>query len=143
MHTEHLQNVKPTAVFGGWLVAAAVTSLIVLILVGFELIPDPEVVVGPVSALTTLVVGFWVGGFFAGVRAVQAPVLHGIAIGLTSLLVWVLLNILAAVLPVPTDWSSITTGLALGAILTQIAAAVIGALMGYNVALRGRPGLAE
>ena len=31
MHTEHLQNVHPVRVLGGWLFAVAVTSVVVLV----------------------------------------------------------------------------------------------------------------
>lgn len=34
MHTEHLQNVHTARVLAGWLVAIAVTSLIILALIG-------------------------------------------------------------------------------------------------------------
>jgi hypothetical protein len=40
-------------------------------------------------------------------------------------------------------WTGLTPARAVGLLLAQIAAAVVGALLGYNVALRGKPGLSE
>src|SRR5690606_8366281 len=98
---------------------------------------------GGVWAFLAVLLGFWAGGVFTGLRAVQAPVLHGVAIGIASLVAWVAANLLASALPEAPTWTSLTPGLALGLLLAQMAAAVIGALMGYSIALRGRPGLTE
>ena len=142
MHTEHLQNVRATRVLAGWLVAIAVTSLAGLVLVGFQL-SDVTSQVGTAWTILAVVVGFWAGGFFAGFRALQAPVLHGVAIGLTTLVVWVLVNVIVGVAFHTAGWTGLTARLAVALILAQIAAAVVGALMGYNLALRGKPGLSE
>jgi hypothetical protein len=70
-------------------------------------------------------------------------VLHAAGIGLTSLAAWALLNALAALFFGEWSWPSLTPQLAIGLLFTQIAAAMLGALVGYNVAVRGRPGLGE
>lgn len=142
MHTEHLQNVRATRVAAGWLVAVAVTSLAALVAVGFQLV-DAAAQFSTTWSLATVIVGFFAGGFFAGFRAIQAPILHGIAIGLASLVVWVVVNAIASVAFGALEWAGLTAGLAVALVLAQMVAAVIGALMGYNIALRGKPGLSE
>jgi hypothetical protein len=98
---------------------------------------------GPVSSLIAVVVGFWLGGFSTGFRSLQAPILYGIGIGLTSLVAAAGLNAIMSLLDPDVVLAEITPGLTVALLLAQIAAAVVGALMGYNVALRGKPTLAE
>jgi hypothetical protein len=143
MHTEHLQNVRTTRVFTGWLVAIAVTSLLALAFAGTGVLGSDATSMTTVGSLIAVIVGFWAGGFFAGFRAIEAPILHGVGIGLTSLVVWAVLNIVVAVAFRGIGWTGLTPALAVGLMLAQIAAAVVGALLGYNVALRGKPGLSE
>lgn len=143
MHTEHLQNVRSTRVFTGWLVAIAVTSLLALAFAGTGALGSGADTVSTLSSVIAVVVGFWAGGFFAGFRAIEAPILHGVGIGLTSLVVWAALNVVVAVAFDGIGWTGMTPSLAVGLMLAQIAAAVVGALIGYNVALRGKPGLSE
>jgi hypothetical protein len=146
MHSEHLQNVTVGRVVGAWLVAIAVTSLVMLVMTSLGL-PTVE---GETSwwSLAAVAIGFFVGGMFSGMRALQAPVLHGIAIGLTSLVAWVLIN--AFVYGVVANdaravhiETALTPALTVALLLVQIVAAVLGALIGYNIALRGKPGLSE
>ena len=141
MHTEHLQNVRLTRVIAGWLVAIAISSLLVFMLLAAGFL-DGDSGDSWWSALVVLI-GFWAGGFFAGFRAMQAAILHGIAIGLTSLIVWFVLNVAATLFVPDFRWASLTPRLAIGLLLAQMTAAVIGALMGYNTATRGRPSLEE
>ncbi|MEO5511737.1 MAG: hypothetical protein ABIV28_07745 [Longimicrobiales bacterium] len=142
MHSEHLQNVTVGRVVGGWLVAIAVTSLVMLVLTALGM---SDVEAGWWS-LIAVVAGFFVGGMFSGMRALQAPVLHGIAIGLTSLVAWVVVNVIAYGLASGSfvlGWASMSATMTLALLLAQIVAAVVGALIGYNIALRGKPGLSE
>ena len=85
MHSEHLTNVHPGWVAGGWLISIAVASAAYLILVGLGLASghgdDAGWVVASVAA------GFFVGGFFVGVRWAEAPILHGLIFGLVSVVV--------------------------------------------------------
>ena len=77
MHSEHLENVRPVTVVAAWLVAVAVTSLILLALVALNLVdaaaPSTR------AAMAAVALGFIAGGFFAGMRAAAAPILHGVA----------------------------------------------------------------
>lgn len=142
MHTEHLQNVRTTRVLAGWLVAIAVTSLVILALIGLGLLQGVADA-GTFWSLIAVLAGFFAGGFFAGFRAIQAPVLHGVAIGLTSLVMWVAVNLITSVTLPDFGWQSLTPSLAITMLLVQLVAAVVGALLGYNLALRGKPGLSE
>jgi hypothetical protein len=146
MHSEHLQNVTVGRVVGAWLVAIAVTSLVMLVMSALGL----SSVDGETSwwSLIAVAIGFFVGGMFSGMRALQAPVLHGIAIGLTSLVAWVLINALMYGLIADDSTfiqydGALTPALTVALLLVQIVVAVLGALIGYNIALRGKPGLSE
>ncbi|HEX6133094.1 MAG TPA: hypothetical protein VFZ24_03860 [Longimicrobiales bacterium] len=143
MHTEHLQNVTFGRVFAAWLVAVAVSSLVALLFISMGMLTDDT---GPVSTLWSTIavlIGFFAGGFFAGFRAIEAPILHAAGIGLMSLVVWFVLNVLVTLFFDSWAWSSLTPQLAVGLLFAQLAAAILGALLGYNIALRGRPGLSE
>ncbi len=141
MHTEHLQNVRAGTVLGGWLVAVAVSSLLAFVFVASGFFDSPRG--DTLWASVAVVLGFWAGGFYAGMRAMQAAILHGIAIGLTSIVAWFVLNALAALFFRGFGWEALTPALAVGLLVAQIAAAVVGALMGYNVATRGKASLEE
>ncbi|HKJ02916.1 MAG TPA: hypothetical protein VJ997_10690, partial [Longimicrobiales bacterium] len=86
MQTEHVGNLHPGWVLGGWLIAVAVTSVAYLSLVGVGLFPQGAAAVFGVAL--AMAVGFFVGGLFVGLRWMDAPILHGAAITLVSLLVW-------------------------------------------------------
>ena len=143
MHTEHLTNVSPGRVVAGWLVAAAVTSLIAFALMALGRIGEDANGAGTWWSLLAVLAGFFAGGFFTGFRAIQAPILHAVGIGLMSLVVWAVLNAVAALFFRDWSWSSLTPQLTVALLLAQIVAATIGALLGYNLALRGEPGLTE
>jgi hypothetical protein len=142
MHTEHLQNVRLSMVVAGWLVAIAVTSLVVFVFQASGFGSFGSGVADALASLIAVVVGFAAGGFFAGFRARSAPILTGAGMGITSIAAWVLVNALATGLGLG-EWTGLDATAALGLVLAQMAAAVIGALVGYNIALRGKPGLSE
>jgi hypothetical protein len=144
MHTEHLQNVRAGSVLAGWLVAAAVTSLILLTFAAVGLLDAEGVTGGTLRSVFALAVGFLAGGWFTGLRTVSAPVLHGVAIGLTSLVAWLIVNtVIDLAFPSTERWDALTPTVTTAVLVVQIAAAVVGALVGYNVALRGRVSLKE
>lgn len=129
MHTEHLQNVHPVRILGGWLVAVAATAvavfgLIVLGLMGEEAGPDA------VWAVLAVAVGFLFGGWFTGIRTLEAPILHGIALGLTSLLAWAVLNVVVVLTFGLGEWSGLGATATLVVVLTQMVAAVAGCWIG-------------
>jgi len=128
MHSEHLRNLHPGWVVGGWLVAIAVTSAVYLAMVGIGVLPDgPGTTVGVVIAMA---VGFFAGGLFVGVRWSDAPILHGGAITLLSVLVWFGGSVAA---PGSVQAWSGQARTVLGVILLQLGAAVIGGWMGRRL----------
>lgn len=133
MHTEHLQNVHPVRVLGGWLVAVAVTSAVVFGLIVVGLMDGAGGRADTVGAVLAVGVGFLVGGLFTGYRTVEAPILHGIGLGLISLAVWAGLNLLVVGLG-GSGWSGLGTTAALVVLLTQILAAVTGCWIGTGQA---------
>jgi hypothetical protein len=135
MHTEHLQNVRPVILIAAWLVAFAVTSLILLALVGLQLV-DPDEASTRV-AIGAVAFGFFVGGAFAGLRARQAPILYGVALGLLSLLIAVVLNVLLSTLLRDFEGGGLAPDVSVTLLLIQIVSAVLGARTGYRFALRG------
>lgn len=142
MHTEHLQNVRPGWVAGGWLVAIAVTSFVVFTfllmgLMGQELPRDT------MWAMVAVAVGFLIGGWFTGFGTVAAPILHGVAVGLASLVAWAGLNLVMVVAFRAFRWEGLTAGATIAVILTQITAAVVGCWFGARAARRRAQRLSE
>ena len=141
MHTEHLQNVGFGRVLVGWVVAVALTSFVLLVLAAFDAMPFT----GEDSwwSVVAAALGFFGGGFYAGFRAMQAPILHGVAIALTSLLVWLLLNLTVFGLVGHESWQGLTPTLTLIILVVMMVVSVVGALLGYNLAVVGKPSLSE
>ncbi|MEX2583001.1 MAG: hypothetical protein WD766_06995 [Gemmatimonadota bacterium] len=130
MH-EHIRNVNPSWIAFGWFIAAAVTALILLALASLGLVGEdpPGETLWVASAL---LVGFFTTGFFVGTRVAAAPILHGLGIGLFSIVAWLLINISVGGLVGETTWRSLDA-ITLGALLLlQTVAAVVGARMGVR-----------
>jgi hypothetical protein len=142
MHTEHLRNVGIVRVVAGWLVAVAIASLSLLAALGTGLIP-PEANTGGWAAVLAILIGFAAGGFIAGFLALRAPILHGIAIGLTSLVAASAFALINGIATPGTRWTDMRAGAVVILVLLQFLAAVVGALLGYNIAIKGKPGLGE
>jgi hypothetical protein len=135
MHTEHLTHVRPVRVSVAWLIAIAVASLAGLLLASVGSEDGP----GTAGAALAMAGGFFAGGFFAGFRSMHAPILHGVALGLVSLVAWVLLNLIARGASPGFEWEALTPTAAGAILLAQMAAGVAGAWTGYRLALRGQP----
>jgi hypothetical protein len=129
MHTEHLQNVHPVRVLAGWLVSIAVTSVVVFGLIVLGLMGD-EPRQDSVWAVMAVAAGFLVGGWFTGYRTLEAPILHGVALGLTSLLAWVALNLVVTLAFASGEWSALSANAAIAVVFTQVVAAVAGCWIG-------------
>jgi hypothetical protein len=132
MHSERITNLHPGWVIGGWLVALAATAVVFLALAGLGLPPDG--VVGPSVALA---LGFFAGGLFVGLRWSDAPVLHGVAITLLTVLVW-FAGLVFAPGALSEGLPQGEAGMVLGAVLVLLAASVTGGLVGRTMVLRGR-----
>lgn len=130
MQTEHLSNLHPGWIAGGWLIAAAVTAAAYLALVGVGLLPQgSSAVLGVALAMAA---GFFVGGLFVGLRWSDAPILHGAAITFVSVVLWFVGSL---ALPGEATRGSATTPAVLGLILVQLAASSAGGWVGRRVAL--------
>jgi hypothetical protein len=142
MRTEHLQNLRLNWVITGWLVAVAVSAFLVLSLAGLGLLgADPAT--DALWAVVTVAIGFWFGGLFIGFRTTEAPILHGVGIGLTSLVAWFLVNVFVNVPFGEPRWQGLDPTLTAAILLEQIVAAVAGAWVGHRIALRGGAELSE
>jgi hypothetical protein len=129
MHTEHLQNVHPVRVLGGWLVAVAITSIVVFGFIALGVLGEGDPLEG-VWAVLAVVIGFTIGGWFTGMRTLEAPILHGIALGLTSLVVWALLNLFMVLAFGSGEWTGLGETATLEVVLAQVVAAVVGCWLG-------------
>lgn len=136
MYSEHIGNLHPGWVVGGWLVAVSVASGVFLALVGLGFLGSDSAESAMLVSVC-IVVGFFVGGFFVGVRWVDAPILHGVAITVLSVLVWflgeVILPRFAPGIASPTGPSAF----ALGVVLLQLVSAVAGGWAGRRWVLGG------
>lgn len=131
MHTEHISNLHPGWVVGGWLVAVAVAGAAFLILVGVGLArPDARSI--DAMVLAALALGFFAGGLFVGLRWSNAPILHGAAITFLSVLVWFFGSLL-----VPGAFEEGSVGVVLGVVLIQLAASVGGGWTGRRMVRAG------
>jgi hypothetical protein len=132
MHTEHLNNVRLGYVLGGWAIAIATTSLFVFVLIATGL--QAEGGDGRWIAVA-VALGFAVGGVFAGFMTALAPILHGILIGLTSLVAWALVNVITSIFSPDFVWTTLNAQWTVAVILVQIVSAVLGARFGYRYAV--------
>lgn len=130
MHSEHLTNLHWGWVLGGWLVAAAVTSGAYLALVGLGVFPEGRSAV--LGIAVAMAAGFFAAGLFVGFRWVEAPILHGVAMTLVSVVVLFL-----GTMTLPDRfgaWSG-SAPTVLGLLLLQLAAAVAGGWAGRRATL--------
>lgn len=129
MHTEHLQNVRPSWVLFGWFVSVAVVSLIALVLAAAGMV-DPEGTTFGVWGVVALGLGFFLGGVVVGARTGAAPILHGVAMGIVSLLVWFFANLLFGETFDAETWSEGSPAFYAGSLILQMAAGALGARYG-------------
>jgi hypothetical protein len=125
MHSEHLQNVRPSWVAFGWFIGVAVMSAILFGLIALGVVPRTgEIGLGWV--LVSVFAGFLAGGYLTGIRVRAAPILHAVGIGLFSVAVWFVANLLAGETLNASEWQ-VPPASAAGAVLFQVIAAAIGA----------------
>lgn len=127
MQSEHLTNLHPGWVVGGWAIATSVTAALYLGGVGLGLVTPGTGALPWVIA--SLAGGFYVGGLFVGLRWTDAPILHGAAFSFVSVAVWFLVTLLG-------DLDTFESAdIVLGLVLVQFAAASAGGWMGRRVTL--------
>jgi hypothetical protein len=132
MHTEHLENVKLGRVGFGWFLSVAVTGVLFFALTAMGLL-EPGVSTANLWMVLAILIGFFTGGWYIGKRAGAAPLLHGVGIGFTSLVVWFGANLLGELVGV-TTWTDPPMAFAAGALLLQIGAASAGGWIGSRPA---------
>ncbi len=130
MHTEHLQNVRPSWVLFGWFVSVAVVSLFGLVLAAAGLVDPDASGVGGLWGVIAIATGFFLGGLVTGARVGSAPILHGAGMGMVSLLVWFLANLAFGETLDAETWGDGTPAFYAGSLILQIAAAILGARHG-------------
>ena len=127
MRSEQLSNLHVGWALAGWLVAVAVTAAIYLGGVGLGLAgPSRGTTLWPSVSIAG---GFFAGGLLVGMRWSDAPILHGVAITVLSVLVWFV------VLLVWGTGGSQSVPLVLGLVLLQLAASCAGGWMGRRSTL--------
>lgn len=136
MHSEHIRNLHPGWVIGGWLIAVAVTSVAFMIFVGLGFVGPDSRSTG-LFASVAVAAGFFVGGLFVGLRWSDAPILHAAAITFTSVLVWFLGAILFRSSAGGSVAGARSSAFVLGMILLQLVAAVAGGWAGRRRVLGG------
>jgi hypothetical protein len=94
MNSESISNVRPSWVAFGWFIGAAVTALIILAMVALGILAAESTQGEGVWVALAFLIGFLVAGYFVGARTLAAPGLHGLGIGLFSLLVWLVANLI-------------------------------------------------
>lgn len=130
MHTEHLQNVRPSWVLFGWFVSVAVVSLFVLVLAAAGVVDPDASDVGALWGVIAISSGFFLGGLVTGARVGAAPILHGVGMGLVSLLVWFFANLIFGEALDAETWGGDSPAFYAGSLILQIAAAALGARYG-------------
>jgi hypothetical protein len=128
---ESLREVRPTWVAFGWFIGFALAAVGVLALTAADLIrPDTDAENFWISV--SLALGFGLAGFIVGVRVRAAPLLHGLGMGLFSLVVWLLLNLFVGEPTGSTAWSVMSFGSGFMLVVLHTAAAMIGVRMGVR-----------
>jgi hypothetical protein len=135
MHTEHLQRVRFGVVSLAWFIAVCVASAIVFVVFALGLVESDSTIADRLE-MSAIALGFFTGGLFAGLRAREAPILHGIGIALFSLVVWFLFNVLSTLLFSGSEWAALTPNFTVALMLVQIGGAVLGARWGYRTATK-------
>jgi ABC-type multidrug transport system permease subunit len=129
MHTEHLQNVRPSWVAFGWFIGAAMTAFLLFALIAVGLV-DASGEGGSFWVLLALFAGYVAGGYLTGARVGLAPILHAVGIGLFSVVVWFLANLVFGE-PLGADtWGGLAPEFTAGVVILQIFSAAVGARLG-------------
>ena len=130
MHTEHLQNVRPSWVLFGWFVSVAVISLFGLVLAAGGLVDPDASGVGGLWGVAAIAAGFFLGGLVTGARVGAAPILHGVAMGVVSLLVWFVANLIFGEALDAETWGGDSPAFYAGSLILQMVAGALGARYG-------------
>jgi len=133
MHSEHIRDLHPFWVIGGWLVAVAVAGAVFMVLVGVG-IAQPGVGGMPLMVLASVAIGFFAGGLFVGLRWSNAPILNAAAVTFLSILAWFLAEL---VLPGAVGRGGLELRTILGLVLLILLASTVGGWTGRRLVRRG------
>lgn len=132
-----LAGVRPGWIPFGWFVCAAITSLALFGFIAVGVVGgDPAG--GDFWVAASLALGFWLGGLFVGTRVAAAPVAHGLGIGLFSVVVWFVANLVLGEATDQTAWSEMDGMTLVSLLMIQAVAAIVGARIGVRWVRRGR-----
>lgn len=133
--SESVSNVRPSWIGLGWFIGAALTSFIIFVLIVLGLIQANAPTEGMGVSLA-LLTGFVIGGFVTGMRVKAAPFLHGLGMGVLSIIVWVVINLLAGEAVAGSGWSTISVARMAAMLVLQTASSIVGARAGVRFANR-------
>jgi len=131
---ESVRSLRPAWIGFGWFIAVALTSLLVFVLTVVDFI-QPEAPTEGMGVAVALMVGFLVAGFFVGTRVNAAPILHSLAMGLLSVVVWLGLNLFVGE-DAGDAMDTFSGGVAGSLLALQIASTIVGARAGVRFARR-------
>lgn len=131
MQPERLADLHPTWIAFGWFIGAAASALVIFTLIALGILAgDDTGRAVDIWMAFAFLVGFLIGGFFVGLRVGRAPILHGLGIGLFSLLVWIVVNLLLVDPTDPAAWYALPPSATAGLLLIQTLSAIVGARIG-------------
>ena len=130
-----MSDLRPSWIAFGWFIGAAFTALALLALTRFGFV-RPDTDAEPLWVSLSLIAGFGLGGIFVGARVRAAPILHGLGIGLFSLLAWIGLNLFLGEPTGMTAWDTLRFSTTLWLLLLQTLASIAGVWLGVRW---GRP----
>lgn len=134
---ESIRSVRFSWIGYGWLLAFAVTSFLVIVLEMLGVVAEDS----PAESLwvaAVILISFSAGGFFVGTRVKEAPVLHGLGVGLFTIVAWVLINLFLGEPTGTSTWRSLEPNTLAGLLVLQAVAAIVGARNGVRW-VRGAP----
>ncbi|MGH7459322.1 MAG: hypothetical protein ACREKN_09645 [Longimicrobiaceae bacterium] len=127
-------TIYPSWIAFGWFVAAGATSLFLLGMAALGVVGVDDSGAGAGWTTAALAAGFFLGGFFTGARAGSAPWVHGVGMGLFSLLAWLLVNLFAGEPAGEPTWRSLSLTATAFLLAVQAFAAVVGCALGARLA---------
>jgi hypothetical protein len=130
--TERFSDIHPTWIAFGWFLSVAVAGFFLFLFIVLGLLTTDTLEGGAVWTAVAILLGFVGGGFLTGLRVAAAPVLHGIGIGLFSLLAFLVVNLVPGEALGASAWREIPISQAAGLLTLQAASAVVGARFGVR-----------
>lgn len=132
---ESVRSVRPSWIGFGWFIAVALTSVLLFLMTALRLM-RPEAPTEGIGVALALMLGFFVAGFFVGTRVNAAPVMHGVGMGIVSVLVWLALNLFVDESMGGAAWDTVSGAVGAALLALQTAAAVVGTRAGVRFARR-------